>query len=201
MHRIYNRMLGLFTTLWAVCDTKKLRVGTDSLLHRKTAAGTNVYSIGSTQTQFLQVVPAAMEKLKKYLFKHMDVAKQARVLDPTQIGGMSHDISQYPHVIPSELCPRIEQSGEWKSYLDSVQPSTQKFDILGWWEGMQERLPLLYQLYQCARRTLAIPHTSCDVERSFSMWKRVRSEKQHSMQHGTHKAYVSFCFNGAVPPA
>ena len=31
------------------------------------------------------------------------------------------------------------------------------------------------------------------------MWKRVRSEKQHSMQHGTYKAYVSFCFNGVVP--
>ena len=198
MHRIYNRMLGLFTTLWTICDTKQLRVGTDSLLHRKTVAGTNVYSIGSTQTQFLQVVQAAMEKLKKYLFKHMDVAKRARVLDPTQIGSMCQDISQYPHVIPSELCPSIEQSGEWKLYLDSVQPSTQKFDILGWWEGMREHLPLLYR---CARGTLAIPHTSYDVERSFSMWKRVRSEKQHNMQHGTHKAYVSFCFNGAVLPA
>ena len=36
------------------------------------------------------------------------------------------------------------------------------------------------------------PH-SCDVERSFSIGKHVRFEKQH-------KAYVSFCFNGVVPP-
>ena len=78
---------------------------------------------------------------------------------------------------PTDLCPRIEQSGEWQLYLDSVQPRTQQFDILGWWEGMCERLPLLCK---CARRTLAIPHTSCDVDRSFSMWKRVHSEKQHT---------------------
>ena len=132
MHRIYNRMLGVFTTLRTVCDTKKLRIGTDILLHRKTAARTNVYSIGNTPTQFLKVVQAAMEKLKKYLLKHMDVARQARVLDPTQIRSISHDISQYPHVIPSELCPRIEQSGEWKLYLDGVQPTHRNWTF---WDG------------------------------------------------------------------
>ena len=62
---------------------------------------------------------------------------------------------------------------------------------------MALRLPTMYPI---ARSILAIPHTSCDVERSFSVWKRVRSEKQQSMKEGTHKAYVSFCFNGVVPP-
>ena len=61
---------------------------------------------------------------------------------------------------------------------------------------MAVRLP---NLYHVARRILAIPHTSCDLERSFAAWKRVRSEKQLSMKEGTHKAYVSFCFNGVVP--
>ena len=63
-------------------------------------------------------------------------------------------------------------------------------DVLQWWEAMALCLPTMYPI---ARSILAIPHTSCDVERSFSVWKRVRSEKQH-------KAYVSFCFNGVVPP-
>ena len=52
--------------------------------------------------------------------------------------------------------------------------------------------------YPYAIQTLCIPHTSCDVERSFSMWKNVRSEKQYNMQHALHKAYVSFGFNGVV---
>ena len=78
----------------------------------------------------------------------------------------------------------------------SDSQSSKKFDILEWWEAMAGRLPIMYHY---ARRTLAIPHTSCDVERSFSVWKRVRSDKQYSMKEGTHKAYVSFCFNGVVP--
>ena len=82
-------------------------------------------------------------------------------------------------------------------YRDSVTPSTPQFDVLQWWEGMAVRLPTMYRI---ARSILAIPHTSCDVERSFSVWKRVRSDKQQSMAEGTHKAYVSFCFNGVVPP-
>ena len=90
-----------------------------------------------------------MEKVKKYLFQHI-----------TQLGSLSHDITLYPNVIPTDLCTRIEQSGEWHLYLHSVQPSTQQFDILGWWEGMREHLPLLYK---CARHTLAINHTACNV--------------------------------------
>ena len=77
-----------------------------------------------------------------------------------------------------------------------VVPGNQNFDILQWWEGMRDRLPLLHR---CVRRVLTIPHTSCDVERTLSMWKRVCSNKQHSSKEGTHKAYVSFCFNSTVP--
>ena len=63
-----------------------------------------LWPFGSTQTQFLKVMEAAMEKVKKYLFHHMDVAKQSRVLDPTQLGSLSHDIALYPHVLPTYLC-------------------------------------------------------------------------------------------------
>ena len=52
------------------------------------------------------------------------------------------------------------------------------------------RLPLMYK---CVRRTLSVPHTSCDVGR-FSVWKCACSDKQHNMKEGTHKAYVSFRF-------
>ena len=84
-----------------------------------------------------------------------------------------------------------------KVYCDSVEPSTPQFGVLQWWEGMAVRLPTMYRI---TRSILAIPRTSCDVERSFLVWKRVRSDKQQSMAEGTHKGYVSFCFNGIVPP-
>ena len=40
MHRIYNRMLALCSTLPTVYDNKTLSVKTDNLLHKNTVAGT-----------------------------------------------------------------------------------------------------------------------------------------------------------------
>ena len=104
-------------------------------------------------------------------------------------------IKDFPHVFPSNQCHAIVGSGEWLLFRENVVADSRNFDILQWWEGMSARLPLIYK---CVRRTLSVPHTSCNVERTFSFWKRVRSNK-HNMQEGTHKAYVSFCFNGTVP--
>ena len=87
--------------------------------------------------------------------------------------------------------------GEWKVDRESVTPSTPQFDVLQWLEGMPGRLP---QMYRVAQRTLAFPNTSYGVECSFFAGKRVHSEQQLSMKEGTQKAYVSFCFNGVVPP-
>ena len=165
------------------------------LAQKKIDAGANFFNIGSTQTEFLKVIDAVMEQLKKRLFKPMDLAKHSRVFDPTPFGSLSHDIAMYHQVMRADLCSSIKQSGEWKLYFDSLRPSTQQFILLGWCEGMREHLPLWYK---CARRTLAIPHSSCDVERSVGMCKRMRSKEQHIMQHGTLEAYVSFCFNGVA---
>ena len=77
-----------------------------------------------------------------------------------------------------EAARTVLENGEWKVDRDSGTPSTPQFDVLQWWEGMAVRLPTMYRI---ARSILAIPHTSCDVERSFSVWKRVRSDKQQGM--------------------
>ena len=197
MHRVYNQMHELYVTLQTRVDSKSLGPATEDRLERKTAAGQYLYAQRQRmRADFLDVVRQAKEKLWKYVSKHMDFAKQARVVDPRQIARLSPEITQFPDIFPSSIRDQVVDSGEWNLYRESIQPDSQKFDLLQWWESMAPRLPIMYA---CARRTLAIPHTSCDVERSFSVWKRVRSDKQYSMQEGTHKAYVSFCFNGVVP--
>ena len=45
--------------------------------------------------------------------------------------------------------------------------------IVDWGEGMSQTLPLLYAV---ACHVLAVPATSCDVERCFSSFKWVRDE-------------------------
>ena len=62
-------------TRHAVCDAKKYQVKTANMLHKQTPRGVAILPIATMQTQFLKVVEATMDKLKKYLFYHMDVAK------------------------------------------------------------------------------------------------------------------------------
>ena len=101
----------------------------------------------------------------------------------------------YPLMFPENVRAQLVESSGWVLYKASVVEDTHDFDIHWWWDSMKDRLPTVYAY---AIETLYIVHTSCDVERSFSMGKNVRSEKQYSMNHGLHKAYVSFRFHGVV---
>ena len=197
MHRVYNRLHDLHVTLHAVVDSKKLQSNTERRLNRQTATRAAMYDAAAWWRKFLDVVQCACDKLWKYVSKHMELAKQARVLDPTIMAPLPSDINQFPLIFPDNLQSIIVDNGDRDLYRANVHSSTPKFDILQWWEAMKERLP---HMYKCACRILAIPHTSCDVERSFSIWKRVQLDKQENMKEGTYKAYVSFCFNGVVPP-
>ena len=148
------------------------------------------WDVSVWHAHFLDIIEDAFQSLWKYVGKHMDLAKHARILDPTAIGTLSKEIGEFP---PTDLQGEILQSGQWRLYRESVRWNTSKFDFLEWWEAMPGRLPLLHPP---ARRILAIHHASCDVEWSSSVWKRCRSEKSQNMQLGMHKAYVLFCLTG-----
>ena len=195
-HCVYNRLHDLHVTLHAIVDSKKPRSSTERRLTRQTATWVAMYYAAAVRT-FLDVVQCACDKLLKYVSKHMELAKQARVLDPTIMASLPSDINEFPLIFPDNLQSIVVDNGDRGLYRVDVQPSTPKLDILQRWKAMKERLP---HMYKGARRIIAIPHTSSNVERSFSIWKRVQSDKQENVKEGTHKAKVSFCFNGVVPP-
>ena len=195
MHRVYNRMFSLHTTLQELVTQKTLRNLTNVRLHRKTLGGTNVHDVNHWTKQFLECLGAVHAKLWKHVSKHMNFAKEARIFDPKQLPNLPMDPTAYPLMLPNNVQAQVVDNGEWALYKACVVPDNGDFDIHQWWDSMKDRLPTMYPY---AIQTLCIPHTSCDVERSFSMWKNVRSEKQHNMQHALHKAYVSFGFNGVV---
>ena len=195
MHRVYNRMFALHTTLQELVTQKTLRNLTNVRLHCKTLGGTNVHDVNHWTKQFLECLGAVHAKLWKYVSKHMDFAKEARIFDPRQLPNLPMDPAAYPLMLPNNVQAQVVDNGEWALYKACVAPDNGDFDIHQWRDSMKDRLPTMYPY---AIQTLCIPHTSCDVERSFSMWKNVRPEKQYNMQHALHKAYVSFGFNGVV---
>ena len=94
--------------------------------------------------EFLGVLRAAKDKLWKYVGNNMDVAKQARILDPRQIARLSPSISNFSSIFPTSIHDDIINTGEWRLYQDSIQPQSPKFDLLRWWESMAARLPIMY---------------------------------------------------------
>ena len=189
---VYNRVHNLHSCLQQIVSNQTLRYLTNQRLNRKRSpTGPALYDIALWKKNFLQVIEAATAKVWKYLFKQSELAKQAKVCDLRQIASLSSEITELPLIFPPQKCSEILDSVEWTLYRSSATPCSSDFDVIQWWVGMKDRLPRMYPL---VRRTLCIPHNSCDVERTFLVWKQVRSDKQYNMQHETHKAHVSFCF-------
>ena len=109
--------------------------------------------------------------------------------------GMGISIEVYDCLFQKGECTDALKA-EWDVYwkLPATLP-TPNFKILDWWEGMSQTLPLLYVV---ARRVLAVPATSCDVERCFSSLKWVRDERQQNMKCESHHAAVMLHYNGIV---
>ena len=83
MHRVYSRMHDLHAALQWVVDSKRLHCQTESRLERKRPSGASMYDAATWQANFLDVLKCAAQKTWKYVGKHMELAKQALVLDPT----------------------------------------------------------------------------------------------------------------------
>ena len=159
MHRFFNRFHTLHCTLQQVVDTKLLRPQKEKRLHRKKQNGTALYDVDTMCARLLEVLAAAKDKLWKYVGKHMELAKQARILDPTQMGALPHEIASFPLIFSTQTQRQLLENGEWKVYRDSIRLSTPQFDVLQWWEGMALRLPTMYPI---AWSILANPHSSCN---------------------------------------
>ena len=99
-------------------------------------------------------------------------------------------------VIPESDRACIEK-GEWDKYWALPEMPNTPLDLVGWWVGMQSELPCMAKL---ALRTLPIPHTGVDVERSFSYYRISRSVLQSALTPEHHIGRLSFRMNGIVPP-
>ena len=106
----------------------------------------------------------AAAKVKKYLVKHMELAKQSQVPDPAQLGSLSQGIKLYPLIVPFVMCTLLLKKAVSRGcILKMCSPISKQFGILGRWDSACSCLPLLYK---CAHCDLAIPYTSCDVQHS-----------------------------------
>ena len=188
--------------------TTDLGPSTPTIL-RKETDGRRWYT-DNHKKELVSVLTSAMAKADKYL-DLLHYAKSARLFDPRQRPKLSRDVAQYTTEVedikckisePKRLQVRVIPIGvrmpeaEWKYYWDDVPEMQGELDLIDFWERMQPHMPTLAQL---ALRTLPVPHTGVDVERSFSYYKLCRSAKQECLTSQLHLGRVSFAMNGVVP--
>ena len=86
--------------------------------------------------------------------------------------------------------------GEWDRYWDGDEVPEGPLDLVQWWKSMESELPTLARI---ALRTLPMPHSGCDVERSFSYYRLSRTSLQMCIQAEHHIGRLSFAMNDIVP--
>ena len=154
------------------------------------------------------VIQKSIDKCNKYL-SLLSFAKSVRLLDPRQRPKLDNNVSAYVtqdkrdkgdgpiyRVIPESERAGIEEH-EWDKYWALPEVPSKPIAVIGWWVGQQSQFPRLAKL---ALRTLPIPHTGVDVERSFSYYRMSRSVLQSALTPAHHIGRLSFRMNAIVPP-
>ena len=207
IHRTWNILYNLRKKLHA--QHKDLGPTTTACLRSETN-GRRWFQT-SVRSSLEDVLTKAVEKCDKYL-SLLSFAKSARLFDPRQRPYLDKNISAYVTVVekgtkdtgPTTVYRVIPESDraciekdEWDKYWALPEMPNTPLDLVGWWVGMQSELPCMAKL---ALRTLPIPHTGVDVERSFSYYRISRSVLQSALTPEHHIGRLSFRMNGIVPP-
>ena len=158
----------------------------------------------TTKTQILSTVGQAYENAEDKLNKYMshgqpaiEFLQEVRVFDLHHIAFLDDSVASYK-AIPgfTEV-----QSDEFDSYFKTLGPAALRaarsgvVDLDVFWDGLQERLPLLTSL---AKRYKDAVLNSADIERSNSIYKLVLSNRRKSTTNQNLKALVFLYHNQRV---
>ncbi len=152
------------------------------------------------------------ESLMKFS-KHLDVLpargiyQQARVFDPKQAPNLSRDIDEYSAIHFRDSDP-LESGGagamlreEWDDYHHFIQSPigqqsmAQNPTPMAFWRDKAEQFPMLSAT---ALMYMSVPVSSCDAERSFSLYKHLFNDRRESNTQEHVKMLVMMNFNGDI---
>lgn len=147
-----------------------------------------------------QAYISAEDKLSKYMSDGQPAIhflKEVRVFDPRHTALMSDSVSSYESIPGFSDVPKDELD----AYFIRLGPaavhaaSCGVVDLDVFWDGLQERLPILSGL---AIRYKSVIVNSADAERSNSIYKLVLSSRRRSITNDNLKALVFLYHNQRV---
>jgi len=105
-------------------------------------------------------------------YEGLDFLKAVRVFDPSQLCHLSKKIDDYKNVFDLSN-PNLHK--QFETYLNSDVMFEEGEDLVKWWKEFESNCPELATL---AIRSLNVPVASVDVERSFSMYRDILTDKR-----------------------
>lgn len=125
----------------------------------------------------------------------MQLIKFARILNPHTAKISSKHLKE--HQPPKSIANDIQK--EWPLYVEIVDRldvvDLNKFDLKHWWSVHKLKLP---NMYKAARWILAVPCSTCDVERSFSKYKEILAPNRRCMNTDTVKWHNALYYNKKI---
>ncbi len=166
----------------------------NELLKKVRPAGRTEY-----MCQFIDIFNGALQKYGKHIdvLPARHVYEQARVFGPEQAKGMSQEIRNYD-VIHLDKNNEEALQDEWFQYVKHCQwipIAEEEVDSFLFWESKSSVWPNLAIIALCVLHTLV---SSCDVERSSSLYKHIMDDL-HQSNSELHVAQLSqLHFNGDI---
>lgn len=147
---------------------------------------------------FQTVFQLSFIKLDGHLKNHpaYDFYQAVRVFDPRQLPCISHDIDEYGSRVKALQNPSTDLMEEWLIYTKFREDNLPiLLELPSFWSGMTGRFPLLSSI---ALDAIWLPVTSVDVERSFSQYKHLLSDRRESLTEDNTRSLIMLYYNGDI---
>ena len=117
-----------------------------------------------------------------------------RIFDPHQLPTLEKDIQEYG-TIKDLQDPSPALLEEWLIYTQYREELPSPLSIPKFWEGVKDRFPNIHRI---AVDAIWMPVASVDVERSFSQYKHILSDRRESLTEENTKRLLMLYFNGDI---
>jgi len=105
--------------------------------------------------------------------------KAVRIFDPKQLDRVSKDPKDYENVIPYLDLSQNVINNQFIAYTKTKSLIDYSQELIEFWKGLSSNCP---ELVKVAIRSLNLPGTSVNVERSFSIYRDILSHKRCSLK-------------------
>ena len=150
---------------------------------------------GSFATLFSQAFTLAYEKCEKHLSHHpaLSLFKAIRCFDPKfiQSNAINHNMANY-RIIEEFHSPNDILIQEWAIYCGLNESAEELIDLDVYWQG---KIHLLPELSTLALVYIWLPVSGVDVERSFSSYKSILSDRRIALKEESIQMLNFLYFN------